>query len=81
MIRRIHKWAALLSLPIGVYAGYTFLYFAWLTATPLTKEGLSRAQYDAYFWFAILAICFLIISSFVVAMVLRKNKKIKTRPN
>jgi hypothetical protein len=41
---------------ISGYAIYATLFFAWLTATPLSSKQLSRAQYDCYFWAVIFVI-------------------------
>ena len=75
MRSRALRWAAILALPIGALAGYSVLYFAWLTATPLTAEGLRRAQYDVYCWFAIFALCILIILTYGVGLISKRNKR------
>jgi hypothetical protein len=41
---------------LAAYAAYAFLYFAWLTATPLSESQLKRAQYDAMVWLVVLVI-------------------------
>jgi hypothetical protein len=38
---------------IGLYCLYRAVFYAWVTATPLDAEGLSRAQRYCYSWFAI----------------------------
>jgi hypothetical protein len=38
------------------FCGYAFLFWAWVTATPLTPAQLSRAQYNAYVWFGLAAL-------------------------
>ena len=45
------------------FCGYAFLFWAWVTATPLTPPQLARAQYNANVWFGLAAL------SVVVAVV------------
>ena len=58
------KYRVVLSLACcGVlFCLYATLYFAWLTATPLTGAQLHRAQYDCYIWFAAL-VAFLLLAA------------------
>jgi len=39
-----------------LYCGYAFLFWAWVTATPLTPTQLARAQYIANVWFGLAAL-------------------------
>ena len=39
---------------LAAYAAYAYVYFAWLSATPLTESQLKRVQYDATVWLAVL---------------------------
>jgi len=51
---RNKRWVGIAgSIVLTVYAGYEALFFAWLTATPLTADQLKRAQQHCYAWFAI----------------------------
>jgi hypothetical protein len=57
------------------FALYASLYFAWLTATPLSAAQLARAQHDCYFWFVLFVISFL-LNIFVVGKMVRLRRKI-----
>lgn len=45
-----------LSVLAILFCAYAFLFWAWVTATPLTPAQLSRAQYNAYVWFGLAAL-------------------------
>lgn len=77
-------WTAILAVPIGLYAAYAFLFFAWLTATPQTEEGLARAQHSAYLWFFVTAACAIITVSYIVRALLskpRNNEAVEKQQN
>lgn len=74
MKRRFHKWAAVAAIPLGGYGGYAFVFFAWLTATPLSNEGLARAQKLTYFWFFVAVTCALTTASYVVRALIAKPR-------
>jgi hypothetical protein len=52
-----------LSVLAILFCGYAFLFWAWVTATPLTPAQLARAQYNANVWLGLAAL------SLVVAIV------------
>lgn len=39
---------------LAAYAAYVYVYFAWLSATPLSESQLKRVQYDAAVWLGVL---------------------------
>jgi hypothetical protein len=39
---------------LAAYAAYAYIYFAWLSATPLSESQLKRVQYDGAVWLAVL---------------------------
>ena len=45
-----------LSLLAILFCGYAFLFWAWVTATPLTPAQLARAQYNAHVWLGLAAL-------------------------
>jgi hypothetical protein len=45
-----------LSWLLAAYAAYAYVYFAWLSATPLTNSQLKRVQYDAKVWLGVLCV-------------------------
>ena|ERR1700722_10287986 len=49
---RVTVCLAILGIAVCAFLGcmYAFLFFAWLTATPLTPQQIARAQYDANVW-------------------------------
>jgi ammonia channel protein AmtB len=49
-VRAIAWIIFVLSLLAILFCGYAFLFWAWVTATPLTPAQLARAQYNAYLW-------------------------------
>jgi hypothetical protein len=52
-VRAIAWTMFVLSVLAIFFCVYSFLFFAWLTATPLTPAQLARAQWDAYVWLAL----------------------------
>ena len=52
------------AVALGLFSLYAVLYWAWVTATPLTESQLARAQYNATAW------CWLLVGSAVAATVL-----------
>jgi hypothetical protein len=57
---------------------YSSLYFAWLTATPLSAGQLARAQYDCYSWFAYFVISIL-LSIWIVVRMVRLRRKLRDK--
>ena len=51
---------------------YRAVFFAWLTATPLDAEGLSRAQRSCYVWFAVF-VASLIFSIVLIVRIVRQR--------
>jgi ammonia channel protein AmtB len=49
-----------------LFCSYTYLFWAWVTATPLTPPQLARAQYNAHVWLGLAAAAFV---AAVVALV------------
>jgi hypothetical protein len=41
---------------LAAYAAYAYVYFAWLSATPLSESQLKRVQYNATVWLAVLGL-------------------------
>ena len=51
---RVVAWLIVVLGILGtLYFGYVTLYWAWVTATPLTPAGLARAQRNFYFCLAL----------------------------
>jgi heme exporter protein D len=69
-------WTAfVLSLSAILFCSYSFLYFARVTATPLTSAQLARARYDAHVWLALVGLGVVTaIISLVLAIRLRRPK-------
>jgi hypothetical protein len=61
------------------YSAYEFLFFAWVTATPVTAEQLKRAQYHAKIWFVIFCISLLLVAATIVLAIMASIKG-KKRP-
>jgi len=40
---------------LAAYAAYAYVYFAWLSATPLIESQLKRVQYNAAVWLGVLS--------------------------
>lgn len=40
---------------LAAYAAYAYVYFAWLSATPLSESQLKRVQYNAAVWLGVLS--------------------------
>jgi hypothetical protein len=59
------------------YSAYAFLFFAWVTATPITPEQLKQAQHLASVWFFVFCASFLLAVVSVVLFIraFRKRKK------
>jgi uncharacterized membrane protein len=55
-VRAIAWIIFVLSVLAILFCGYAFLFWAWVTATPLTPAQLARAQYNAYVWFGLAAL-------------------------
>ena len=53
-------WASIVSVPLGLWAAVTFIYCAWLTATPLTEERLRFVQLEALIWLLVTVACFVV---------------------
>src|SRR5215210_1721507 len=64
-VRAIAWIIFVLSVFAILFCGYAFLYWGWLTATPLTPAQLARAQYNANVWLGLAAL------SLVAAVVAR----------
>ena len=64
---RVIAWLIfVLSLLASLYCGHAFLFWAWLTATPLTPTRLAQAQYNANVWLSLTAASVLAaVASFV----------------
>lgn len=45
---------------LAAYAAYAYVYFAWLSATPLSESQLKRVQYDGMFWLTVLGVSIVI---------------------
>ncbi len=60
--RSLSAWflASLVSVPLGLWAAVTFVYCAWLTATPLTPERFRFVQREAIFWLLVTIACLVI---------------------
>jgi TRAP-type C4-dicarboxylate transport system permease small subunit len=73
-----YKLILLALILVSGFALYSSLYFAWLTATPLSAGQLARAQYDCYFWFALFVVAIL-LSIFVVVRIIRLRRKMREK--
>jgi len=63
---------------VSGFALYSSLYFAWLTATPISAGQLARAQYDCYSWFAFFVVS--ILSSIWIAVrMVRLRRKLRDK--
>jgi hypothetical protein len=49
---------------LAAYAAYAYVYFAWLSATPLSESQLKRVQYDAKVWLGVLV--FSVVAAFIL---------------
>ena len=58
---------------LATYSLYEFLFFAWLTATPLSGIELKRAQYHAGAWIAVCCASVLAL----VALGVRRHIRLK----
>jgi hypothetical protein len=38
---------------LAAYAAYAYVYFGWLSATPLSEDQLRRVKYDAAVWLSV----------------------------
>jgi len=50
VVRAIAWTIFVLSLLAMLFCAYAFLFWAWVTATPLTPAQLARAQYNSNVW-------------------------------
>jgi hypothetical protein len=57
---------------------YASLYFAWLTAAPLSPGQLARAQYDCYCWFAFFVVSIL-LSIWIAVNMVRLRRKLRDK--
>jgi hypothetical protein len=73
-----YKLSLLALILASGFALYSFLYFAWLTATPLSAGQLARAQYDCYCWFAFFVVGVL-LSIFLVLRMIRLRRKMRNK--
>ena len=73
-----YKLSLLALIPASGFALYSWLYFGWLTATPLSAGQLARAQYDCYFWFALFVVAVL-LGIFVVVKMIRLRRKMRDK--
>ena len=73
-----YKLSLLALILVSAFALYSSLYFAWLTATPLSTGQLARAQYDCYFWFALFVLA-LLLSIFVIVRMVRLRRKVRDK--
>ncbi len=64
------SWLALaLALLAALFCLYATLYFAWLSATPLTEAQLHRVQYDCYVWFWVFVAAALLVIGLAARLV------------
>jgi len=45
---------------LSLFSCYSTLFWGWVTATPLTAEGLRRAQFNTYAWFGLSLLALLV---------------------
>jgi len=57
---------------VGLFALFSAIYCAWLTATPLTSERLHFVQVEFFVWLGILVIA--LITSVVIIMRLLRSR-------
>lgn len=74
-MRAIAWLTFVLSLFATLYCGYAFMFWAWLTATPLTPVRLAYAQYNAKVWLGLMAASFLGAAASLVWAI-----RLRTRP-
>ena len=58
-----------------LFCGYALVFWAWVTATPLTPAQLARAQYNAYVWFGLAALSFATAVASLVWGLRRRRRK------
>ena len=73
-VRAIAWVIFVLSLLATFFCGYAFLFWAWVTATPLTPAQLARAQYNAYVW-AALAVASLVAAVIALVWAIRLGRR------
>jgi hypothetical protein len=72
-MKRYYAALAVFIIAAG-YSAYEFLFFAWVTATPVTAEQLTRAQNHAKMWFLIFCISLLLAAAIVVLAIMASIK-------
>jgi hypothetical protein len=72
---RKYKLSLLVLILVSVYALYMALFFAWLTATPLSASDLVRAQHHCYFWFWTFMVSTL-ADIYIVVQLVRLRRKV-----
>lgn len=66
--------AFVVLLVLVAYALYSYVFFAWLTATPLTAEQLKRAQYDGEVWLIVAGVGFVGIIALAIWRIRLRRK-------
>ena len=74
MKRALQRTGLILGVLFSLFSCYSYAFWGWVTATPLTPAQLERAQYNAYLWlvFALLGIA---ISVWMIVILVRNKKE------
>jgi hypothetical protein len=72
---RVIAWIIFVLTVLSIlFCGYAFLFWAWVTATPLTPAQLARAQYNAHVWLGLAAVS-LIAAVIVLIWIIRLRRR------
>ncbi|HEV8607395.1 MAG TPA: hypothetical protein VGQ99_18815 [Tepidisphaeraceae bacterium] len=79
MKRAIQIAGLVLGVLFTLFSCYSYVFWGWVTATPLTPPQLKRAQFNAHAWL-ILTLLGVLISVWLIVMISRRKKESRGFP-